>query len=235
MASPNTPAFAICLFLTVFPAYAATYDDALKSALKQADILLCDSIDHVECIQDFCISLEQAQGNCRVAVTVAKGDPEACLKLNNKRSYPADVTLRHRCLDQLARSTHRAEICAMIPPEEESADEKWNSALCHAKALVSNRWCPPDAHGKQAQLFRDNCRLQAISDLTQCKEGFFLPEIRKRMNNAYECTLTVSVNMHNASICFALTAPDDRRNCEDHVKKWQKLDAEKNNSPSRTQ
>jgi len=117
----------------------------------------------------------------------------------------------------------------MIPPEEESTDEKLNGVRCHLAALVSDRWCPPDTPEKQAQLFRDNCRLQAISDLRQCTEGFSLPEIRKRMSHLYECVLTVGVNMRDASICSALTVPDERKHCEEHVKGWQKLDVEKQN------
>ncbi len=115
----------------------------------------------------------------------------------------------------------------MIPPEEESADEELSSARCHLAALVTNRWCPPDDPEKQAQLFRDNCRMRAISDVRQCTEGFALPEIRKRMSNLYACVLTVSANMRDASICSALKAPDERKSCEDRARAGRKPDTER--------
>jgi hypothetical protein len=44
------------------------------------------------------------------------------MELDNQRHFPYDESMRHLCLEHMALSLKHADICAMIPAEEESGE-----------------------------------------------------------------------------------------------------------------
>jgi hypothetical protein len=205
-------------------AEAATYDAALKDAMAKGDAKICDTIDKPLFRQDYGISVEQAQEMCRIEVVAAQGKPEGCMELDNKRHFNIDVTVRHRCLERMALSLKRPDICDMIPPEEESTDENLHHVRCKVMSVFSERTCREKDPQAQMRLFRDNCRLNAIADPKQCTQGFYVPETRRQMNNPDVCILTVAVNTRNAALCAMSTSIEKRGVCETNVRQLQDND-----------
>jgi hypothetical protein len=138
--------FAVALSSS-FKAEAATYDVALKEALVKADVNVCDTISESPCPEhpqfsldgERGISVEQLQETCRIRVIAAQGQLEGCMKLDNQRHSTNSESMRGRCLESMALSLKRADICAMIPAEEESTQEKMAHAECRVASLFSGR------------------------------------------------------------------------------------------------
>jgi hypothetical protein len=183
-----TAVFCTIAVLTIAAAPAAaetTYDAALATAIAKDDAAPCGAIDQSRAIQDYVVRPEDLQEQCRIAFTVAKKDPAGCLALSNTPA-PGSISSRHQCLEALANITRNPGLCEKIelPVTADNA------------------------------IYRDRCRAGAITDITQCTQGFHTASWGKAFKDAARCVDQVAVNTRNPGLCQIHGPGNDKLQCE---------------------
>jgi hypothetical protein len=116
--------------------------------------------------------------------------------------------VRPYCKIEFAAIKKNPRLCLTIPAGRFAADDK---TICFEKLARTLR--RPELCESVTEEYRDSCRAQAITETSQCSEGFRGKTWRINMKDPETCIQQIAENQRDEKLCHSLASPDDQHRC----------------------